>query len=477
MLLAPAAVTLAVTLCGLTGSSYWRDEAATVSATGQPLPGLLRLLGHVDAVHGLYYLLVWPFGGAEDVLRLPSVAAMTAAAFGVTLIGRRLRSRRAGLLSGLAFAVMPLVSLWGQHAQSYAMVTAAAVLASYLLLVAAERPRRFAAYTAYTAYGASIALLGYLNLFGLLILPAHAITMIVLSRGARRLVRDWAIAAAAGAIAVTPIAVLGWQQRVQISWLPAPAWSDVRGLVLTMLGGSALSAAALVALGVLGSLRGDWPAFRRPTLEPTRGAMTAWLCVPWLVLPPAILLIASEWVHVYVFTYVVFCVPAVALLAGSGLAALPAPGWCAALGLIIMFTLPAQLAARQPDGHGDNIRGAAQVLAAHARSSDALICWSGSWTASGGAPDWAYAYPYGFTKPRGIGVAQTPAQAANLFGRAVPLGVLEQRIGQIGPGGRVWVAELGTLRNRRPFILRRRQFRLAGTWHISDMWLLLYQRS
>ena len=59
-LAAPPAVTLAVGLWGVTARPYWGDEVDTVAAVSRSLPQLARLLGHVDAVHGLYYLLLWP---------------------------------------------------------------------------------------------------------------------------------------------------------------------------------------------------------------------------------------------------------------------------------------------------------------------------------------------------------------------------------------------------------------------------------
>jgi mannosyltransferase len=148
----PAAATLAVMLWGITAPSYWRDEAAMLSAVSRSLPQLVRLLGHVDAVHGLYYLLLWPVttlaGTGELVTRLPSALAMTAADLGVALIACRLVSRRAALCAGLVFAILPAVSVQGRNARPYALVTAAATWASYLLLraVAGPRPRRFAAY-------------------------------------------------------------------------------------------------------------------------------------------------------------------------------------------------------------------------------------------------------------------------------------------------------------------------------------------
>src|SRR5215470_496941 len=125
----PPAVTLIVMLWGMATPSYWRDESATLAATDRSIPQLLRLLGRVDAVHGLYYLILWPVvhfvGTREFETRLPSTIAMAAAALGIAAIGRRLRSRPAGLYAGLVFAAMPLVTLQGHDARPYALETAA----------------------------------------------------------------------------------------------------------------------------------------------------------------------------------------------------------------------------------------------------------------------------------------------------------------------------------------------------------------
>ena len=173
-------------LWGLAARPYWGDEADTVSAVSRSVPQLFRLLGHIDAVHGFYYLLLWPVarvaGTGEFWTRLPSALAMAAAAAGVTAIGRRLASRQAGLCAGLIFAVLPTVTVQGHDARPYAMVTAAAVLASYLLVRAAHDPRR----RWFAAYGLSLVLVGYVQLFGLLLVPAHAVALAGLCRRAQR---------------------------------------------------------------------------------------------------------------------------------------------------------------------------------------------------------------------------------------------------------------------------------------------------
>ncbi len=86
----PALVTLAVTGWRIDGASYWRDESATLVAVGRPFGNLIQLLGHVDAVHGAYYLLMWPLvqlaGTSEIVTRLPSALALAVAAALVTAL-------------------------------------------------------------------------------------------------------------------------------------------------------------------------------------------------------------------------------------------------------------------------------------------------------------------------------------------------------------------------------------------------------
>src|SRR6266568_3035385 len=210
----PPVAALLISLWGITTPSYWRDEAATIAAVRRPLGDLIKMLGNVDAVHGAYYL----------VMRLPSAIAAAVAAAALAATGRRLISPWAGLSAGLFLAVLPVTSRFGQEARSYAMVISAATIASYLLVrVLAAEPaarRRWLA-----GYAASIAALGMLNIFGLLLIPAHAGTVALACRSdlrdpaTRRLAVGWLAAVAAGVVLASPLLVLGWLQRGQIAWL------------------------------------------------------------------------------------------------------------------------------------------------------------------------------------------------------------------------------------------------------------------
>ena len=79
-----------------------------------------------------------------------------------------------------------------------------------------------------------------------------------------------------------------------------------------------------------------------------------------------ILLTASRRSHpVYTFRYIVYCIPAAALLIGAALAALGRYAGPVALVLIVLAGLHSQLAERRPDGHEINIRAADRIVARH----------------------------------------------------------------------------------------------------------------
>jgi mannosyltransferase len=467
--LVPPAVTLAVTVWGIQGASYWRDEAATMAAVQRPFGALIRMLGHVDAVHGAYYLLIWGVvrmaGMGELATRLPSAVAMAVASSGVSAIGRRLVSLWAGLAGGLLFAVLPEVSWFAQDARSYAIVTALAVAASYLLvrLLDSGASARWL-----VAYAACLTVLGIINIFSLLLIPAHGLTVAMAARprpggpGRGRLTARWAVAAVLPVLLVSPLIVLGYAERQQISWIK-PAGIDGVITVRQLIGPAGLTKlmAVIVALAVAfcllrgrAGLRAGWP----PRLLA--------LSVPWLVLPPALLLSASLIQPVYLFRYIVFCIPAVALLGGAALAALgPAVG-PAALVLIVLLALPAQFRERRPAGHGDNIRGLDNLLAAAARPGD------GVYYVQEGARTAATAYPYGLAQLRDVALSRTAVQANRLAGTNVGVPLLPAALARTS---RIWVVE--TKGRVAVPVLRHLHYRIAGAWSESSLWVVLYVRS
>ncbi|MGW4564480.1 glycosyltransferase family 39 protein, partial [Streptomyces sp. NPDC004561] len=158
MVCPPALVTLALGLWRLDRGGMWRDEAVTYQVGRRTVPQIWRLLHGVDAVHGLYYLLmhaVLALRPGEVVLRLPSVCAAAATAGLVAALGARLLRPRAGLWAGLLYAVNPMTGHYAQEGRSYALVAAGATCATLLFVRAVQGG-------SWWAYGAVLGVLSLL---------------------------------------------------------------------------------------------------------------------------------------------------------------------------------------------------------------------------------------------------------------------------------------------------------------------------
>jgi hypothetical protein len=203
----PALVALVVGGYQLGGPSLWRDEAYTVSATQRSTGQLLAMLLHVDAVHGPYYLfmhfVVRLLGISAVSLRLPSLIGMGVAAGVTAALGRRLAllagwpaPAATGVLAGLLFAGSPQTTYYAQDARPYGPVIMFAVIATYLLVRAhADGGRRW-----WVGYSAAMFLTGLCNLFALMLIGTHAVSLLLARRSAHR-------AAAVGA--AEPVGVAG----------------------------------------------------------------------------------------------------------------------------------------------------------------------------------------------------------------------------------------------------------------------------
>ncbi len=480
--LVPPVVTVAVMLWGIQRPSYSRDESATLSAVQRPFHGLLRMLNRVDAVHGLYYALIWPIvrliGPGELATRLPSALAMAAAAAAIFGLGQRLVSARAGLAAGLVFAILPEVSLYGQTARPYAMATALAAIASYLLVramqaAAAGDSAQMRGWL--VGYGACLATLGYMHVFGLLLAAAHLVPVArTWTRDAnggtgRSLAVSW-LAVVAAAIAVSSgVIAAGMEQRASaLTWVNRGSLTSLLGLVSLIgprsmavaAGAAVLCAIAVSAFAGRTRLRASWP-----------GDLIAF-CVPWLILPAVILVAASLlFTPIFVFRYVIFCTPAAALLVGAGLAALGWRAGTAAFAIIAALAVPALLHVRTAGGHGDDIRAADRIVAANTRPGDALIYLTF------GEPI-ERAYPYGIRQLSNVALGGTPNYSATLGGTWAPLPVVQQRI---EAARRMWLVQLASGLYQKspgqpPKILQNLDFTKARTWHTAGIWLTLYVR-
>lgn len=362
----PALLTLGLGLYKADTPLLWADELATWNAANRSPHQLYDMLQHVDAVTGLYYYLIhyWTaaFGHSLLVIRIPTVLAMAGAAAFVALTGRKLFGARTGLVAGVLFALIPSVSRYAQEVRGYAFVVFFAAAATYLLMRALERPTTWP----WVLYTVALLGAGSFHMIALVFLAPHALITAWRwwTTRDKRLLIGFPAAVLAGLLPLVPL-VLEGQKQVgrQLNWLAKPSLEDVPTVFWHGLYGSQAVSLGMLALAVLPLA---WTRGRRHAVE--LGLVA--------VLPIALLWIISQGQTSYfIDRYMLFTLPAWAVLAGAGLTALR-PRALTAGGLILVLLLGSheQLALRQKFSHTEwDGAAAAAVIAKGYQPGDGLV--------------------------------------------------------------------------------------------------------
>jgi mannosyltransferase len=229
-------------------------------------------------------------------------------------------------------------------------------------------------------------------------------------------------------------------EQQQIGWLTRPDYQTITVTLRDFAGSPQLVLPfALLALAGIaaGTIADNW----RP-LNPAAVAL------PWLAVPAIVLIGVSFIKPVYNVRYVVFCLPALAILAGAGLTGLirlarSAPlaragvAWLplaiaglVTLGLAVMLAGP-QAAIRQTAARPDNLRLASAIVAANEQPGDVVFYIPVNMRVLGTG------YPAPFLRLRDIARARSPIASATLTGTEITSpALLKSRFTDVN---RVWV--------------------------------------
>jgi len=456
----------------------WWDETTTYEASTRSLSDLWQLLHTVDAVHGLYYLLMHTFlprgEGDAILLRLPSVIGMTFAVAGTAVIGRRLAGPAVGLLAGLVLAVSPLASQYAQEGRSYALVTAAVVLACLLFLRALDKPSP----ARWAGYAAALLLATALHLFAVLVLLAHGVTLLAI-RSPWRITRRWLAAALAVCAGVLPYAMYARRQTERMITLPPPTRKGISEFAVEFTGPGHLASALVSVLVIIGLLRG--PAMMRA------------FALPWLVLPSAVLLTYSLVQPAFHLRYVLHSLPAMALLAAVGLNAVARAaaamltwrrsgahrgrvaavcGFALIIGLLAV-ELPAHRAERTAASRNDDQTAAARLIGAHAQRGDALVFIPG---VKRGVE---YVYQRDFSQVTDVLQIETPMASGSLGGVDAAAGDIPRLL---AGHDRIWVIDRsmltpdGSTAGKIKAQVLRDDYRVSWTRTVTGLRVTLYVR-
>jgi mannosyltransferase len=305
-----------------------------------------------------------------------------------------------------------------------------------------------------------VTLSSYLNEMALLVLAAHAVTVLV-ARPGRRVFERWLTSGVVGAVLVLPLLALSVKERGAIGWIAPPGVNDLRILFHDYFGASDLVALLLVACAVV-ALLPDWSPRRLPASAAQPDATTTaapwWrggvslpsVAAPLLVIPAFLLLAESRVLHpLYVDRYVLYGEAGAALLAGAG--AYRVGQWAARLlalpgalrtlmclpGVVLcVFALVLQLtpdrAVRTPQSREYDFGGPSRYIGAYAHRGDGILYFDTFYRKA------ELGYPWDFTKVTDFAEAETPTQAGTFrgvdksFAQTLPLMLRYQRIWVVG---------------------------------------------
>ena len=334
----------AVFVAGIGGPSLWIDEGHTWRYAQEPLGTMLSTtLGSTNAVEAAYYVVLHFWigiaGSSEVALRLPSAVAMAIAVWAASRTAEQAAGYRAAAIAGFVMIAMPGMTRYAQEARPYALAVAAVAVSTLMLFQGlTHKERRW-----WVGYTASLIVIGYFHLLSMLVVPGQFLAMLLI---ARQEWRKFAVSMVVAAAAVAPVAVLGFGQRGQISWIP-PAQLDYLWNGYAVMTGSLALTACLAVLVVTG--RGD----RRLTTLGLGAALAT----------PVLLWMLGLLGPFYLGRYLLGAAPGIAILAAGAASNLRPASLLALAAIVVALVLPQQIDFRGPAAHNQDYRGAAALVA------------------------------------------------------------------------------------------------------------------
>jgi mannosyltransferase len=363
--------------------SLWGDEAASVLSATRSIPSLFRMLGHVDAVHGTYYLGLhfWidVFGASPFSVRVPPALAVGLAVVAVVYLAELIGGRRLAIIAGVVCCIVPRVTYMGEETRSYAF--SAAFAAWLMLLLVQLIVGRKSGLRWWIVYGALLAGGVYMFFYFGLFVIAHAVVLVA-SRVTSSTWKKWALAVVAAMVVASPVIAFALLEKEQVAFLADRNTTSFTALVVGLWFQDTLF--AVVAWVLIGVAAVAW--VRRILLAGRGGAERSRPTSPtieligfvWLLVPPVVLL-ATHYLIVPDFSgrYMSMCAPAAALLIAAGIDALAGRRTVVVVvltAMVVAAAVPTYLSQRTP--YAKNQSDWAEIsstVGAHARPGSAVV--------------------------------------------------------------------------------------------------------
>lgn len=363
----------------LTSKPFWFDECFSVELARLTLGSFLRVIWWREANMSLYYALLraWlHFGQSEFFIRSLSVLFASATVPAIYWLGRRLYDRKVAFLASALFAFNAYNVRYSQEARSYTLFVLLATLSSGLFVSWLRDPSR----RSRVAYVLASVLAVYSHVYALLLIAAQWMVLRLFGAPPRDNTGRPQVA-----VRVLPWTAVGWgvlpllvfvakTGAGPIRWIHRPGlrdllvfWQDFSGATNWVLPGIfALACIAAAATPGKGLIRRNqaWDTWRIQFL------------LMWLLLPVILTFALSFLRPVFLPRFLIFCQPALVVLAAAGLARLrriwliaPAFGLMLALAVQGIFFVYLHDYDNQRDASGE----AANYILDHNQPGDAVL--------------------------------------------------------------------------------------------------------
>ncbi len=296
--------------------SLWLDEGATVALARASWQHFAWVWWHGEAnLQTIYFLLMrgWiHLGSSEAFLRLPSALFGIASIPLMYLVGRKFTGVLPSLVAAALLAFSPSAVYYSQEARSYSLGILAVLLSTYFFVRAVEE-NRSGDWALWTICGIAAF---YSHDFTALVLVAQVASLLCKAPPVpwRRAIWCGAIIFAAAVPGLTYV-FRATPENLHFIWMPRPSAKEFWHLAM-FFGGSGVKivlACTLWGAGIAAIIR----ARRLGEAEPVwRGT----LLLLWAGVPAALLALVSLHEPMFLQRYVIFSLPATALLAGMGAA-------------------------------------------------------------------------------------------------------------------------------------------------------------
>jgi mannosyltransferase len=358
---------------------FWFDEAFSAEIARLPWHGFLRLLWWREANMSLYYVLLrgWlHFGSSPFFIRSFSVVTSLATLPAIYWLGCKLFDRRVGLIAVALLSCNAYHIRYAQEARSYSLFVLLATLSSAFFVACVRQPDR----RNLRGYALTSVLAVYAHFYALLLIGAHWLSVqgwkgergsMSTAANSSAMRRAWIRIG----IAVLPVlAFVGKTGAGQIRWIQRPSWHELleywehlagnAGLPLLLLYVAACLAALLPLRAALFRKCADWRVWRFQFL------------LIWLLFPVALTLLLSIARPVFLARYLIFCLPALIILAAAGLASLRKTWMLAVcLAAVLLLSLQGTLSYYNHDFdlERDGSEAAANYVYDHSQAGDAIL--------------------------------------------------------------------------------------------------------